>query len=389
MRIGIDASRANVSDKTGTEWYAFEIITEIIRQHPDEHTFVLYTKEPLRDDWPPLPKNVRIKILRWPPGFLWTQLRLAWEMLWDAPDVLFVPAHTIPFFAPHNTVTTLHDIGFERYQSLYNSHHIGPSWLSIIIKVMSLGRYGSSELDYHRWSAQRALRKARAVITVSEFSKQEMINVFRTDPIAIHVIPCGYNRAFEVNASEEINKRIKKKYRLPESYFLFIGRIEEKKNVSIMLEAYRLYRSLGGTAGFVLVGKPGYGHEQFKKNLSQPGVLELGWVAQADLPALMQRATVFLFASAYEGFGIPVLEAMASGTPVITSTTSATREVAGNAALLVNPHNAAEIAAAMSDLMNNSELRIRLRDRGRIRCRAFSWEKTAQEIWNVLTKNSQ
>ncbi len=387
MRIGIDASRANVPDKTGTEWYAFEVITQLLARHGREHDFVLYTKEPLGPEWPALLPRTRVRVLRWPPRLLWTQIRLAWEMLLHPPDVLFVPAHTIPIIAPSNTVTTLHDIGFERFRDLYSQKYIGPQWLSIFIRIVSLGKYGSSELDYHRWSARLALRKARSIITVSAFSKQEMIDVYHTKAERIVVAPCGYNSEFHPAITPEENVLIREKYSLPDHYILFIGRLEEKKNVAVMLDAYREYRARGGSYSFVLIGKPGHNYAAFQKALHQPGVIELGWVPHEDIPAIMRAARVFLFVTAYEGFGIPILEAMASGVPVITSTTTGSAEVAGQAAITVEYHSTRSIADSIYNLSVSQELRHEYAQKGIQHAQQYNWKRTADIIWDCLLQD--
>ncbi len=384
MRIGIDASRANLDAKTGTEWYAFQVIQKLLPKLSQRAKVVLYVKEPLNSSWPPLPQGVTVRVLRWPPQLLWTQLRLAWEMLLQPPDILFVPAHTIPIISPRKTITTLHDIGFERYQALYDTRHIGPAWLSPIIRILTFGRYGSSELDYHRWSARLALRKAARIVTVSKFSKKEIIDQFKVDPEKIVVIPCGYNPEFHVIKDQATIDRVHDTFALPKDFFLFIGRIEEKKNIKTLLEAYHAYRDRGGTYSLALAGKPGYGYEAYSSLLKQKGVRTLGWVPYRDLPILMNAAAGFVFPSAYEGFGIPILEAMACHIPVITSNTSAMPETAGSAALLVDPSNCLAIAEAMQTLEHDYSTRERLITAGVKHITQFSWEHTARQLGDLI-----
>lgn len=382
MVIGIDASRANLEARTGTEWYAFHMIRGLIRNAHQRYQFVLYTKSPLREDWGPMPSSVTVKILRWPPGFFWTQLRLAWEMLWHSPDLLFVPAHTIPLVTPRRTITTLHDVGFEHFSKLYGQQTIGPRWLSPLVRLVTWGRYSSSELDYHRWSARLAIRKALRIITVSEFSKREIIKTLRAVPASIQVIPCGYNMEYHQNNDPEAISGVRMKYGLPKTYFLFIGRIEQKKNIGAMLDAYFRYRSTGGTFDFAFAGSPGYGYEKFKQMIQhssyESSIHNLGWVPTEDLPLLMNGSGAFIFVTSYEGFGIPVLEAMACGTPVLTAQDHATAEVAGDAALTVPSADPAAIAWGMHEISENQQLREMLKKRGLQHVTKFSWEFSSE-----------
>ncbi|MBI5731866.1 MAG: glycosyltransferase family 4 protein [Candidatus Magasanikbacteria bacterium] len=194
-------------------------------------------------------------------------------------------------------------------------------------------------------------------------------------------------------------KSVLDKYSLSQPYFLSLGRLEEKKNTAGLVLAFNLFKSRlkangGGGKGngkefsLVLLGKPGYGFErvretiaksEFKKDIFLPG-----WAAQADVPYLMAGATAFIFPSFYEGFGIPVLEAMASGVPVICSGVSSLPEVAGGAALLVNPYKPEEIAEAMRIIISEISLRGALIAKGLERVKNFDWQKTARGVWEEV-----
>jgi len=193
MIIGIDASRANKLEKTGTEWYAYHIIEEIKKLADHNDQYILYSKEKLRGQLAILPRNFKSKVLNWPFKYLWTQFRLAWEMVLNKPNVLFVPAHTIPVICPSKTITTLHDIGFEKYSHLYSQRGIGPKIFGILVKIFTFGRYSNTELDYHRWSARLAFKKAKRIITVSHFSKNEIVNHFNVDSDLISVVSNAYD----------------------------------------------------------------------------------------------------------------------------------------------------------------------------------------------------
>jgi glycosyltransferase involved in cell wall biosynthesis len=174
---------------------------------------------------------------------------------------------------------------------------------------------------------------------------------------------------------------------LPEQFILSLGTIEPRKNLASLLEAYRVLRNQGSDLGLVIVGKKGWLYEGFFHRLRELGleneVLFTGFVPDEDLPAICSAAELFVFPSLYEGFGLPVLEAMACGAPVITSNVSSLPEVAGNAALLVDPASVRELTEAMAAVLQDEELRTSLQSKGPKQAARFSWEKAARETLAV------
>ncbi|MDD5043406.1 MAG: glycosyltransferase family 1 protein [Patescibacteria group bacterium] len=369
MLIGIDASRANKKEKTGTEWYSYYLIQEFKKLNSEGDQFILYSKEALCDGLENLPPNWRSKILTSSLRRFWTQWRLSWEMIKDKPDILFVPAHTIPLIHPKRTVTTLHDIGFERFPEIYNFQ----------------------ELAYHRFSARFAIKHAKRVITVSNFSKQEMIDIYGADPEKISVVYNGYNSDLYKKLPKEEASSILEKYNISQPYFLFLGRLEEKKNVAGLIRAFNLLMrdERFGDYKLVLVGRSGYfGYQKIKDEIFHSPVkdkiLELGWVEEQDLPAFYNGATAFIFPSFYEGFGIPITEAMACGTPVVCSNRAALPEIAGGAGILIEPENFEEFGRKMGEVVNDENLRRTLIEKGLERAKLFSWKKCAEETMKIL-----
>ncbi len=391
MRIGIDASRANLEQRTGTEWYAFHLIRALAPLFKPEDRIRLYVKEPLRVEWGPLPSNVQVRVLGWWPTFLWTQLRLSWEIVFHPVDVLFVPAHTIPFLSPRRTLTTLHDIGFEHAQELYGHEAIGKrKWtkrlLNLGVQVLTFGHYGASELDYHRFSARRAIASCPKIITISEYSKEDICTTYGVDPERIIIIPNAHD-AILFNASVRERKaeitEAKVRAGVTAPYLMTISRIEKKKNSLGLVRAFALLVSQPAYAHLqlLLVGKPGLGYEAITQFIETNGltakVLFPGWTSERDVPLLMAGAEAFILPSFFEGFGIPVIEAMAVGTPVLCSNTTALPEVVGGAAELFDPTSPEAIVEACTAVLGNPNHQEELRTRGMERASEFSWARSA------------
>lgn len=359
MHIGIDASRANNSIKTGVEWYSYHLI-QLFKEIDHDDQFSLYTQDPLGGGLEIVPSNFNECRLRWLPKYLWTQIRLSWEMLRRPPDVLFIPAHAIPLIAPHNTVVTIHDIGFDRFPELYKPIQI---W-------------------YHRFATRRAVKNARAIITVSEFSKQELCAVYGVDPRKIFVTPLGFDQ--KMYSATNVPSRIQGRYGIRNPYIMYVGRLEEKKNIRRLLQAFELVHSLVSDLELVLIGTPGYGYADLQSELHNPAIHQLGWLPASEIAELYRGAQALVFATLYEGFGLPVVEAQASGCPVICSSTTALPEVAGRGAYFVDPLSVREIAKAISHVIHDQSLRARLIADGYENARRFSWERCAKETLAVL-----
>ena len=368
MTIGIDASRANKTEKTGTEWYSYHLIQELKKITDPKDQFILYSREKLRSELGELPSNWQSRVLNWSPQKLWTQVRFSAEMWQRPPELLFVPAHTLPTIRPEKVVTTCHDVAFLRLPQVYD-------WAA---------------LKYQKLAVKFAIRHATKIIAVSEFTKNELIEFFKISPERIAVVQNGYdNERYKIIEDRGAVAEALKKYKITEPYILYTGRLELKKNTPGLIEAFKiLKKSYTQPLKLVLVGQPGFGFEKVAKAVAesdlQNDILMPGWIAREDLPYLMSGARAFVFPSFYEGFGIPILEAMACGTPVVASGIPALREVAGEAAYLVDPDFSENIAEGISRVLTDERLREDLKIRGLDRARQFSWGRCARETWKVL-----
>lgn len=381
--IGIDASRANVEQRTGTEWYIYSLLRELTTIIPAEHKVVLYTKEPLRSDFGVFPSQWTNQVLRWPPQLLWTQLRLSLKMLRkrSRPDILFIPAHTIPMIHPRKTVYVAHDLGFERFSELYSRSYIGGSIMNALVRIGTLGVYGTSELDYHRWSMQFAIRHATKVIAISKFTKSELQEVYKVPSNQISVVYNGF--------SSQDYKPVTTPPSVP-PYILFVGRLEYKKNIPNLIDAFAILKQKYHLPHqLTLIGTPGFGFSEIQKRIIWHGldkdVLMPGYVAQSHMPTLMSGAAAFVFPSHYEGFGIPILEALACNALVVCSDIPVLREIGQNACRYFDKDDSRSIARVIAETLQLSEAeKLQMHQAGQQRVTDFSWRACAQNTWQVL-----
>lgn len=367
MIIGIEAAHANKKKRSGVEEVCFRLIQELKKIIPRDVGVVLYSNAPLSGELAALPANWKIKILRWPFSKLWSHLRLSFEFLFSPPDIFFAPGQLIPFFAPKKTAVFVHDSAFEATPEAYRF----------------FGRL------YLKWMNRRIVSKAKIIITSTEFNKREMIKYYGKDVESkIRVIPLAYDsEKFTVHSAQFTGDALKK-YGIKQPFILSVGRLETKKNTARLIEAFNKIKNNQSNIQLVLAGPPGAGHEAvkeaiekspFKKDMILPG-----FVSEGDLPALYAGAEVFVFPSLYEGFGLPVLEAMASGCPVIASGGGALEEVGGGAAIYVNPQSVDDIARGIGEFLNDQNLREEKIRLGLERVRQFFWNKTAWGVWESM-----
>ena len=424
MLIGIDASRANRKHKSGTEWYAYYLIRWLAKIDK-KNNYVLYSDKPLEGGLADLCSkqyfekdfkkteikfdkggfqvikspynNFKGKILKWPFSYFWTQGRLSLEMLLHSPDILFVPSHALPLFHAKNSVITIHDIGFETHRFLYPKEYIIKGkykhLINWLVKIISRGKYEATYLDYLRWSTRHALNRAKKIITVSYFTKKEIERVYKIKKENIFVVHNGYNKFLYKRISNKNKvKEILDKYDIDSPYFFYIGRLEKKKNIPFLIEAFALFKESNKNLNYklVLVGDAGYCYDEINCLIHQyrlaDEIIMPGWVKEEDVPYLYSGAEAFIFPSYYEGFGIPLLQAMACGTPILASDIEVIREVVQEAALFFDPRDINSIVNAMRKVVVDQKLKYDLVKKGAEVIKNYSWEKTAKETLKVLLK---
>lgn len=369
MNIAIDASRANFDKKTGVEWYSFNLI-QALKKIDQKNRYFLYSPDKLKNDLSSLPDNFYEIILFWKYKKFWTQIKLWWHVNCEKNKILFVPSGMIPIipFRFFKLVTTIHDVCFFEHPEYYSKKDLLLQKIAFRLGVLFSNK----------------------IITVSEFSKQQIIKHSNCNPNKIYVTHLGYdNNVYKRINDQNLFERIKRKYNLPEKFILYIGRIEDKKNILNQIRAFERFNQKCPGYKFVLIGKPGYGYDSIKESIFKESlnknIIELGYVNKDDIVPIMNMASVFLFVSNYEGFGIPIIEAMACGVPVITSNVASMPEIAGDSALYSEPNNTMKISEDIYNIIQNKDnIREELILKGLKRIEMFNWEKCAQETLNVF-----
>lgn len=295
-------------------------------------------------------------------GHFWEQLVL--PFLLPGTDWLWSPGGSGPLSVTKQIVT-VHDL----------AHLEHPTW------------YDWKFAQFYRWLLPRLLNQVAYIITVSEFSKNRIIEWFGLPSDRVVVTPLGVDEIFFSSLPYERIRDTLSRYELKMPYFITVSAISERKNLKRILKAWEI-ANLNGVE-LVVVGAKGLAFAGKADIPSNPSVRHIGYVPDEDLVALYSGAMGALYLSLYEGFGLPALEAMASGTPLLASNVTAIPEVVGDAGLLVNPYDVEAIAWGIKALAEDQALRENLRKKGIERAKQFSWHKTAELTWKVLQEAAQ
>ena len=376
MLLGIDASRAlrPASQQTGTELYSRQIIEAMLHlapMLPSPPSIRLYSdvepEQAIRQAW----HNADWRVI--PSPRLWTHARLSLEMAQRPPTALFVPAHVLPLWRPSRTLVTIHDLG---YLFFPRAHPLRQRW-------------------YLDWATRWNGRVATHLLADSHATARDLRRHLGVPSAHISVVYPGFSSTMRRVIDPAHTRATAARYGIRPPYFFYVGTLQPRKNLVRLAQALARVLARGSAERpdaappmLVLAGKPGWLSDQVLGPIAAMGlgdrVRVTGYVPQADLPALLTGATALAFPSLYEGFGFPILEAQACGVPVLTSSTSSCPEVAGEGALLVDPHDVDAIAAGLWRLLTEPTLTQRLVEQGAANVRRFRWETTAQQVFDVL-----
>lgn len=368
MLIGINGYEAVVPrfgyspdglpNRVGSAEVCFQLLLELSKIDK-QNNYIIYLPVDPTSDMPPESANWHYKVVR--ARRFWTLFALPRAVRKDKLDVFFSPTHYAPPFVRCPEVISILDVSYKRFPEMFTK----------------------KDLYKLSWWGKYSVRKAKCIITISENSKDDIINTYRISAQKVAVIHLGIK---DVKVSNMKKEEVLSKYNIESPYILFVGTLQPRKNVKRLIQSISLLKNKKAT--LVVIGKKGW---MFEEILSAPEKFEvsdrvmfLHDVTNEELPVIYKNAECFVLPSLYEGFGLPVLEAMQYECPVITSNTSSLPEAGGDAALYVNPEDVLDIASKIDEVLESKTLRARMIKLGNTQVKKFSWEKAAKETLKVL-----
>ena len=375
MKIGIEAQRIFRTKKHGMDMVALELIRNL-QLLDTENEYIIFVKSDTDSSVIQETKNFKIEQLK--GGFypLWEQFALPAAAKKAGCHLLHCTSNTAPLFTSIPLVVTLHDIIYMESSYLKILNGTG-TWYQ---------KFGNA---YRRLFVPKIIRKSKKIITVSHFEKKRIGQFFGlSDDQRLTAVYNGVGEHFKPIRDAGVLKSVKEKYHLPDHFIFFLGNTDPKKNTKGALQAFSEFlKEYPGDMKLVMLD---YDLAELNKLLSEignPGLIDqivlTGYVVNTDLPAIYSQCDIFLYPSLRESFGIPMLEAMSCGAPVITSNTSSMPEVAGDGAFIIDPYKPAEITAAMIKILTEESTRFNLIEKGYLQAAKFSWKAMAQNVMKI------
>lgn len=375
MRIAIDGYEANVEQRLGSSQVAFELLRHLEKIDQKNEYTILLPSPPL-DDLPKDRNGWKYKILK--PKALWTAVALPLFLYTSnkKPDLIFSPTHYIPRFSPVKRVGMIFDLSYLHFPEMFNAKDL---W------------------QLKNWS-KFSIENADHIITISNFSKKDITGEYGINKDKITVAYPGFNnQLFHPDQKKDQVVKVLKKYGIKGSYLIFIGTIQPRKNLTRLIGAFsNVVKSRNDNLKLVIVGKTkGEGRHgwMYEETLEYPKkvgiedkVIFIGFVPTKELPPLLFGSLAFIQPSLWEGFGIPVVEAMACGVPVLVSNTSSLPEVVGDAGLTFDPYSVDQIEQSLRTVMVDQRLRGKLISAGPLQAQKYSWDKMAETVLKVFGK---
>ena len=371
MKIAVNTRLLLKNKLEGIGWFSFETLNRIVKQHP-EHDFYFIFDRPYDSSFVFSPN---VKAIVAPPQarhpvlyFIWFELVIPRILKKIGADLFFSPDGYLSLRSTIKQVVVMHDLNFEHYPKDLPLHE---SWF------------------YRKFFPQYA-HKASRIATVSEFSKSDIIKYYHIDAEKIDVVYNGVNLIFQP-VSELEKQTTRAKYAMGCDYFICVGSVHKRKNIVNLLKAFELFKSAQSSeVKLLIVGQKRWWTKEMQLTLNHmvyiSDVIFTGRVETKNLNVLMGSALALTYVSYHEGFGIPIVEAFCCETPVITSAITSMPEVAGDAAILVDPFSPESITRAMTRIYTEIDLRKELIEKGRERRKLFSWQKTADALWQCIEK---
>lgn len=374
MKIAIDGYEANVEERLGSSQVAFELLRNIEKIDRKNEYIILLPSRPL-GDLPMTRVGWKYKILR--PKRLWTQIALPLALYTSMPrqNLIYSPTHYIPRFSPVKRIATIFDLSFLHFPEMFER---GDLW-----KLRNWTKFSARYADH--------------IITISNFSKEDIISQYGLDKSKVTVAYPGFDKNIFHPIENKIKlKKVLKKYGVKNDYIIYIGTIQPRKNLVRLIEAFARIHLGSDQLQLVILGKTtGEGREGWKfqeiletpKKLGVEGKVKfLGFVPTEDIPYLLSGSLAFALPSLWEGFGIPALEAMTCGVPVIVSNVSSLPELVGEAGILVDPYSTDQIEQALRTVISDKKIREKYSKAGIEQAKKFSWEKMARTVLKVFDR---
>jgi len=365
MIIGVDGNEANVREKVGVSMYTLKLLEYFQRVSNERNQFIVFLKETPRDELPFETTYFKYRVIS--GKFLWSQTSLPLYLLFshftkNKIDVFFSPAHYAPRFSLCPTVVTIHDLSYFYFPQEFLKKDL---------------------YKLKRWT-NYSVRKAKNIITVSKTTKKDLVKYYPNTDSKIQVIYNGMEREEDENNTPSTNFKSLEN----QKYVLYVGTLQPRKNIVTLIRAFRIFHSTHPEFKLVIAGKRGWLFNLIFKEAQDLYVNEHiifpGYVSNDELVTLYRSAFCFVLPSLYEGFGIPILESMSYGCPVIASFNSSLPEVGGDACLYINPHKPEDIVDKLELLLKDKTLRKELIKKGKEQISLFSWTKCGKETLELL-----
>lgn len=364
IRIGVDGNEANVEKKVGVSVYTLNLLRYFSKVADQEHCFIVYLKNSPSLELPEENDYFKYKVIK--GSFLWSQIYLPIYLSTHREiDVYFSPAHYLPSFCPVPQVVTIHDLAYQYFPNDFTKKDL---W------------------QLKNWT-RLSVKKANKIIAVSKTTKKDILKIYNVDEAKVTVIYNGYEKKDQISDIKDQNDSLKIKNN--EKFILFVGTIQPRKNLSVLIDAFNKFLEQNKNFKLVIVGKKGWLYEDIFKKVKtlklEDKVIFTDHVTDEELVWYYQNAFCFVLPSLYEGFGIPILEAMSNNCPTIISMNSSLPEVGGEASLYFDPKNSDDLLEKIETLQKNKELRKELITKGKKRIKEFSWDKCGKETLGVIS----
>lgn len=363
IRIGVDGNEANVKKKVGVSVYTLNLLKYFSKVANQEHSFVVYLKNLPSSELPEENKYYKYKVIK--GNFLWSQIYLPIYLSTHREiDVYFSPAHYLPSFCSVPQVVTIHDLAYQYFPNDFTKKDL---W------------------QLKNWT-KLSVKKASQIIAVSKTTKKDIVKNYGVNEDKVNVVYNGYEK---LNQKSKIKSpTFAKASAGKQNYILFVGTIQPRKNLEILIAAFDKFVQTNIDFKLIIVGKKGWLYEDIFKKVKtlklEDKIIFTDHVTDKELVKYYKNAFCFVLPSLYEGFGIPVLEAMSYDCPTIISMTSSLPEIGGDASLYFDPKNSDDLLEKLITLQDNTQLRKELISKGKQRIKYFSWEKCAKETLEVL-----